>query len=207
MFVIIKPQYKPLTSPISSFKVVGLKTEPIHIPKSYPETDGCLEPNAIAQRSINRIKYFFQYPESATKERLDTLWSEVKYLEKTLDKQHLIEELCAMYIAAAFFQDEKMQRKTQRLLYTRMKNTNLEESVLELLLDCINIGERMGVNGQRIRDYVKPLLPESGPIRDYAKRLYIRGWLIRDYWSPSLYLCKRLLWPNRFPEKGFILVL
>lgn len=174
MISIFPIKNKSLSSPITSFHVFGLKTDALHTPESYPETDGCLEPNAIAQRSINRIKYFFQYPESATKERLDTLWSEVKFLEKTLDKQHLMEEHCALYIVAAFFQNERMQQKTQRFLYTRIEKTNLEESVLELLLDCINIGERMGVNGQRIRDYVKPLLPESGPIRDYAKRLYIK---------------------------------
>lgn len=175
MISIFPIRNKSLASPISSFHVFGLKTSPIHTPESYPETDGCLEPNAIAQRSISRIKYFFQYPEIATKERLDTLWSEVKFLEKALDKQHLMEELCALYIAAAFFQNERMQQKTQRFLYTRMEKTNLGENVLELLLDCINIGERMGVNGQRIREYIKPFLPESGPIiRDYAKRVSLR---------------------------------
>ena len=78
-------------------------------------------------------------------------------------------------MAAAFFQDKKLQKKASRRQNALLKKTGLitDDQKLELLLDCINIGERMGVNGIRIREFVKPLLPSTGPIHDYAQRLYI----------------------------------
>lgn len=171
MYVFIKK-----TSPIYSFHIIGLKTEPLHTPASYPKTDGDMEPSAIATKNIDQVKYFFQKPKSATKERLDSLWNDVKLLERTHVLQHNIDVLCSLYITSAFFQDERMQRKASRRLFSQLKKMRqIDDSNLqELLLDCVNIGERMGVNGQQIRDYLKNTPLSQGPIQDYANRLYIQ---------------------------------
>lgn len=44
-------------------------------------------------------------------------------------------------------------------------------------MDCINIGERMAVNGAWLREYVTRILPttDNEQIHDYARRLYING--------------------------------
>lgn len=167
-----------MASPISSFTVLGLKTEPIHSPDCYIESED-KEPFALAMNSIGNIKFFFKQPNSATKERLDALWSEVKFLERSLGKEHLFEELCSLYIAAAFFQDERLQKKSSKKLNALLKKTGpiVDDNKTELLLDCINIGERMGVNGIELRKYVTDSLgtlePGHEPVFDYARRLYI----------------------------------
>lgn len=67
---------KLLSSPIDSFAVSGLKTEPIRCPEGVVEGEAG-DSYAVAERCIGNIKYFFKQPESATKERLDALWSDV----------------------------------------------------------------------------------------------------------------------------------
>ena len=176
MLFIINPEYKHISSPISSFHVHGLKTAPIHTLVSYPETDGYMESHNTAKRIIERIKYYFQEPGSATKERLDELWGDVVQLEKTRVRRKNIEDNCALYMSAAFFQDERMQRRAGRRLSSQLKEMEPTKNgyIQELLLDCINIGERMGVNGQSIRDYLKSFPLSQGTIQDYANRLYIK---------------------------------
>lgn len=163
-------------SPISSFHIIGLKTDPLHTPALYPESSGYLEPSTIAIMVIDQVKFFFQEPGSATKERLDSLWGEVMLLEKAQASKYDIGVICSLYITAAFFQDERMQRKASRRLFSQLKKMRpIDDSNLqELLLDCVNIGERMGVNGQQIRDYLKNTPLSQGPIQDYANRLYIK---------------------------------
>ena len=179
MFFFLRPQYQSLTSPISSFTVLGLKTDPIHSPDCFIESTE-KDSYSLAINCIGNLKFCFKQPECATKERLDALWSNVKFLEQLLEKQHLWEELCTLYIAAAFFQDERLQKKTSRKLNTLLQKTGpiTDNQRLELLLDCINIGERMGVNGIELRKYASHVLgaikPSSyEPIFDYARRLYI----------------------------------
>lgn len=174
-----RPRYHSLTSPISSFTVSGLKTGPIHCPDCFIESED-RDSFALAMNCIGNIKFFFIQPDCATKERLDALWSDVNNLERTLDNQHLLEELCALYIAGSFFQNEKLQKKTAKKLNAILKKTGpiTDDQKLELLLDCINIGERMGVNGIELRQYIagvqcKNEILQSGPIVDYAQRLYI----------------------------------
>lgn len=178
MLSLFRPRYQLLTSPISSFTVSGLKTEPIQSSDCVIESED-KESYALAMNCIGIIKFFFKQPESATKERLDVLWSDVRFLEKSLEKRHLLEELCALYISAAFFQEEKLQKKASRKLNPLLKKTGpiIDNQKLELLLDCINIGERMGVNGIELRKYVASSLgsldTSQEPIFDYARRLYI----------------------------------
>lgn len=164
--------YRSWFSPISSFQVSGLKAEPIHWPQDFPELEESKDSGVVAMNCINQIKYFFRNPETATKERLDGLWHEVKRLEWMSVGNNRLEKKCALYMAAAFFQDERMQRKSSRRLY-REAFDHSPEFVLELLLDCINVGERMGVNGTKIRELVKPFIPMSGSVHNYAERLYI----------------------------------
>lgn len=174
-----RPRYQHLVSPISYFNVLGLKTDPIHSSDCFIESED-KNPLALAMSCIGNIKFFFKKPDTATKEKLDTLWSDVKCLEQSLEKTHLWEELSALYIAAAFFQDEKLQKKASKKLISLINKAGsiLDNQRLELLLDCINIGERMGINGIELRKYVARVLgaietTNHESLFDYAKRLYI----------------------------------
>ena len=133
-----------------------------------------LDPYPIALRSINWIKFFLRYPEAATKPRVDSLYSQIKLLEKKLEyhllANHLLEDAYALYISAAYFQDERLLKKATKLLLEQLKEQILpdgahyEQSVmyhcilLDRLLDCINIGERCGVNGAELRKYASKML-------------------------------------------------
>ncbi len=114
-----------------------------------------LDPYPIALRSINWIKFFCQHPECATKPRLDSLYSQIKLLERKLEYHllgnHLLEDAYALYMAAAFFQDLLLQKKATKLLMAQLKEQTLSDGahyeqspmyhciLLDRLLDCINI--------------------------------------------------------------------
>lgn len=154
MFCLFRQRY--FEAPITSFCVKGLKTEPIH---------------GAGDDVLGRIKGFFDKPGSATKDNLHLLWGEVHELGKGF------EDTCALYCAGAFFQDERMVKRASRKLYALLdKERNLSPERVELLLDCINIGERMAVNGVRLREHVSKLLPmqKDERILDYARRLYVK---------------------------------
>ena len=173
-----------------------------------------LDPYPIALRSINWVKFFCRYPECATRERLDSLYSQLRLLEKKLEYHllgnHLLEDAYALYIGAAYFSDEWLQKKAKKMLLGQLgeqilpDGAHYEQSpmyhciLLDRLLDCINIGERMAVNGAELRKYAErmlghlesivwddgsiPLLndaaygiaPTSEQLFDYAKRLDIK---------------------------------
>ena len=133
-----------------------------------------LDPYPIALRSINWIKFFCRYPECATKARLDTLYSQLRLLEKKKEYHllgnHLLEDAYALYIGGAFFHDERLLKKATRLLLNQLKEQVLpdgahyEQSVmyhcilLDRLLDAINVGERCAVNGTELRHYAERML-------------------------------------------------
>lgn len=114
-----------------------------------------LDPYPIALRGINWIKFFCRYPDCATKERLDSLYSQVRLLEKKLEyhllANHLLEDAYALYIAAAFFHDTRLRKKATSLLLEQLKEQTLSDGghyeqspmyhgiLLDRLLDCINI--------------------------------------------------------------------
>lgn len=114
-----------------------------------------LDPYPIALRSINWIKFFCRYPECATKERLDSLYSQLRILEKKQEYHllgnHLLEDAYALYIGAVFFNDERLLKKAERLLLSQLKEQILPDGahyeqspmyhciLLDRLLDCINI--------------------------------------------------------------------
>lgn len=133
-----------------------------------------LDPYPIALRSINWIKFFCQYPKSATKARLNSLYSQLCLLEKKLEfhllGNHLLEDAYALYIGSAFFRDERLLKKATNLLLSQLKEQVLpdgahyEQSVmyhcilLDRLLDAINVGERCAVNGIELRRYAERML-------------------------------------------------
>ena len=114
-----------------------------------------MDPYPIALRSINWVKFFCRYPECATKERLDSLYSQVKLLEKKLEYHllgnHLLEDAYALYINACFFSDDNLYRKASKLLKAQLKEQILPDGahyeqspmyhciLLDRLLDCVNI--------------------------------------------------------------------
>lgn len=117
-----------------------------------------MDPYPIALRSINWVKFFCRYPETATKERLDSLYSQVRLLERKLEYHllgnHLLEDAYALYIGAAFFGDERLLKKAKKLLLGQLKEQVLPDGahyeqspmyhciLLDRLLDCINISGR-----------------------------------------------------------------
>lgn len=114
-----------------------------------------LDPYPIALRTINWVKFFCKYPECASKERLDSLYSQLKLLEKKLEYHllgnHLLEDAYALYIGASFFNDEQLLNKASKLLKAQLKEQILPDGahyeqspmyhciLLDRLLDCINI--------------------------------------------------------------------
>lgn len=147
--------HKEIEAPISQFCVKRLKTEPLH---------------GAGDGLIGRIKAFFEEPESATKESLDLLWRNVQKFGKGFD------DTCFLYCAGAFFQDERMVKRAAKRLYAILdKEWELSPAQMEKLLDCINIGERMAVNGVRLREYAVKMLPmyKDEKLVDYARRLDI----------------------------------
>ena len=116
-----------------------------------------LDPYPIALRSINWIKFFCRHHETATNDRLDSLYSQVRLLDKKLEyhllANHLLEDAYALYISAAYFGDKRLLKKAKRLLLEQLKEqimldgAHYEQSpmyhciLLDRLLDAINISE------------------------------------------------------------------
>ncbi len=133
-----------------------------------------LDPYPIALRSINWVKVLMRWPECATKERRDSLYSQVRLLERRLEyhllANHLLEDAYALYIGAAYFGDKRLLKKSKKLLSGQLEEQVLpdgghyEQSVmyhcilLDRLLDCINIGERCAVNSVELREYAKRMV-------------------------------------------------
>lgn len=123
--------------------------------KEQPANKVGLDPYPIALRSINWVKFFSKYPERATKARLDSLYSQIKLLEKKQEYHllgnHLLEDAYALYIVASYFNDTKLLKKAKTLLLSQLKEQILPDGahyeqspmyhciLLDRLLDCINI--------------------------------------------------------------------
>lgn len=120
-----------------------------------PDNKVGLDPYPIALRSINWVKFFCKNPECATKERLDSLYSQLKLLEKKLEYHllgnHLLEDAYALYIGASFFNDQPLLQNAKKLLLSQLEEQVLKDGahyeqspmyhciLLDRLLDCINI--------------------------------------------------------------------
>lgn len=128
-----------------------------------------LDPYPIALRGINWIKFFCRYKECATKERLDSLYSQVKLLEKKLEYHllgnHLLEDAYGLFITAIFFGDQQIYRRAARLLKMQLKEQVLADGahyeqspmyhciLLDRLMDCVNFA--MVTDDKDFAEYLK----------------------------------------------------
>ena len=113
-----------------------------------------VDPYPIALRVINWIKFFCKNPDSATKYRIDSLYSQIKLLEKKLEYRllgnHLLEDAYALFIASIFFNDQTLYAKALNLLKSQLKEQILADGahyeqspmyhciLLDRLLDCLS---------------------------------------------------------------------
>ena len=120
-----------------------------------PTNNVGMDPYPIALRSINWMKFFCRYPDVVTKPRCDSLYSQLRLLEKKLEYHllgnHLLEDAYALYIGASFFNDKPLLRKAKKLLLSQLDKqlqkdgSHYEQStmyhciLLDRLLDCINV--------------------------------------------------------------------
>lgn len=125
-----------------------------------------LDPYPIALRSINWVKFFSKYPASATNVRLESLYSQVKFLERKLEYHllgnHLLEDACALFIAAVFFVDKRLYKKSAILLKEQLKEQILDDGahyeqspmyhciLLDRILDAINVVSSFGYQDSRL---------------------------------------------------------
>ena len=117
-----------------------------------------LDPYPIALRSINWIKALttdMDMPSAEKKTIEDSLWSQLKLLEKKLEYHllgnHLLEDAFALFIAAVYFRDGAMLGRAGKLLAGQLKEQVLNDGchyeqspmyqcvLLDRLLDCYNI--------------------------------------------------------------------
>ena len=119
-----------------------------------PTTGMGLDPYPIALRSINWIKFFLLHPETVTPERENSLYSQLKLLEKKLEYHllgnHLLEDGYALYIGGVYFDDKAMLQRAEKLVLAQLKEQVLSDGMhyeqspmyhcilLDRLLDCIN---------------------------------------------------------------------
>lgn len=151
-----------------------------------------LDPYPIALRSINWVKFFCRYPEIATKERVDSLYSQLKLLEKKLEYHllgnHLLEDAYALYIGASFFNDKVLLQKAKSLLLLQLEEQILPDGahyeqspmyhciLLDRLLDCINIAkgslrEKSGNSIIQNQSRIRELEKDISRLSSYAERM------------------------------------
>lgn len=157
------------------------RTHKAPIGAAVPVNDGLkTEPISLGDGVIGRVKHFCLHPESATQDQHDVLYAQLRGLEK---KASSFEEEFALYAGGVYYADKRIIKRAKRSLEKRLSDDTalaaLPEAqrckVLEGILDCINIGERMAVNGTWLREYATRILPiiTDEQILDYARRLYL----------------------------------
>ena len=113
-----------------------------------------LDPYPIALRAINWVKFFSRFPMESTAERRDSLYSQLRLLERKLEYHllgnHLLEDAYALYIGSAYLKDSRMHGRASRLLRRQLREQVLSDGahyeqspmyhciLLDRLLDCIN---------------------------------------------------------------------
>lgn len=150
--------------------------------EELPDNRLGLDSYPIALRCINWVKFFCQYPDCATKQRLDSLYSQLRLLGKKLEYHllgnHLLEDAYALYIGAVFFSDKSMLEKAERLLVNQLKEQILPDGahyeqspmyhciLLDRLLDCINIRETktLASYAQKMLGHLESVMWSDGTI-------------------------------------------
>lgn len=128
-----------------------------------------LSPYPIALRSINWIKFFCDYSDCITPPRLDSLYSQLRLLERKLEYQllgnHLLEDAFALYIGITFFNDTSLAKNAKKVLMRQLNEqilpdgAHFEQSpmyqcvLLDRLLDCVNFS--MTTEDIEMTDYLK----------------------------------------------------
>lgn len=118
-----------------------------------PQNKIGLDPYPIALRTINWIKQFSR-DNISNRKWVDSLYSQVALLDRKLEYHllgnHLLEDLYALFIASVYFNDEKLYKKSSRLLRQQLNEqilndgSHFEQSpmyhciLLDRLLDCYN---------------------------------------------------------------------
>ncbi len=108
-------------------------------------------------RIENWIKFFCRCPEQLTKRRCDCLFSQYRHLQQSIEYHllgnHLLENLCSLYIASLFFNDFRYHGLILKKLLKELGEEILADGghfeqspmyhciVLDRLLDCINAGK------------------------------------------------------------------
>ena len=144
-----------------------------------------LDPYPIALRSMNWVKFFCRYPKAATRERLDSLYSQLRLLERKLEYHllgnHLLEDAYALFIGACYFNDASLKAKAIRLLEGQLKEQILPDGahyeqspmyhciLLDRLLDCINIangevGGKLEIVAARMLGHLESIVWADGSI-------------------------------------------
>ena len=165
-----------------SERFLGLfKSHRAPVTKAVPVNDGLkAEPISLGDGVIGQVKHFCLHPESTTQDQHDALYAQLCGMAR---KASGVEDDFALYAGGVYYADKRMIKRARRLLEKRWSDKTalavLQDEqrckVLEGILDCINIGERMAVNGTWLREYAVQLLPmiADEQILDYARRLYI----------------------------------
>lgn len=112
------------------------------------------QPYPTALRIVNLIKFFCEHREYATKVRLDSLYSQLYLLSRSVERHlagnHILEDAYALTIGSVYFKDSRLTRKAVRILKKELDRqilpdgAHFEQSpmyhciLLDRLLDCIN---------------------------------------------------------------------
>lgn len=145
--------------------------------KDIPSITIGLHPYPIALRVINWVKFFICHPECASRDRENSLYSQLVLLNKKLEyhiyNNHLLEDAYALYIGATYFNDERLLKRGAKLLRKLLKyqvlpdGAHYEQSpmyhciLLDRLLDVINIA----------KNEVKCKKEDARCFREYAERM------------------------------------
>lgn len=127
--------------------------------KDLPSNKVGLDPYPIALRGINWIKFISKYRADIPNDKLEqwnnSLYSQIKFLEKKLEYHllgnHLLEDAYSLYIVSIYFSDERLYKKSSKLLKAELNEQILSDGahyeqspmyhciLLDRLLDCYNI--------------------------------------------------------------------
>lgn len=149
-----------------------------------PDNKIGLDPYPIALRSINWIKFFSKYPDTAISSHIDSLYSQVKYLSDNLELHllgnHLLEDAYSLFITGNFFNDKKLLVKATTLLRKELDEQILPDGahyeqspmyhciLLDRLLDCINFDRNnhkfLRVKAEKMLGHLESIIWENHSI-------------------------------------------